>query len=929
MRRVIDTPDAPTIDGGALSFDGFRLDLDNRALSLDGRRVHIRPREIDLLIYLAQRPNRFISNDELARGVWGGQPMSDANLRVQVSALRRILAKAEGGQSVIDGLHQRGYRLRLPDPCVVQPAAPAASHTLPVRIKRFFGREYDAARLVGLLAQNRLATIVGPGGIGKTALALAAAEGLAGTFADGVRFVDLAGLSDGALVAGTLAATVGAALGPDAAEDALVKALAPRHILFVVDNCEHLIASAAALVESLLTQTRHIRFLCTSREPLRVDGESLLRLAGLDLPPQDDGLAPERIATYAAVQLFNDRANQGGDGFHPDDRQMVAVAGLCRRLDGNPLAIELAAARLSLFGLDGLAAQLEESFGLLVQGRRTAVPRHKTLRATIDWSYRLLPPAERRLLDRLSVFRGAFSLDAARTVAGDGLDEPDLVHCLAELVAKSLVNVDSVQPVPHYRLLLLTREFGLEQLTQAGDHDRVALRHAEYFLDLMTLADCDRHADAEAWVPDTQAAIDWSLGVPGHPELACKLLRASFNVMERFSRLADRGRMIERALKRVGDAPETDTFWKLSLYIQRFYNLQFTSDDEARLVAWAAQTDRLAERVWQRSGDPMVRLEVLASRCGVAFSFCDAPRLVALATEGEAQARVADPTGPRRLRFERSLFQAHHFNGDHDTAARYLAGVLAYPEETLNRRTMVASDYISPAVTARLFKARILWLQGDAASASEIAAEALAMADRYAPNVTCYVLGFAAIPVALWRGDDATARTGIQQIDSIATEAGLGYWTSWGRLYDFVLGTRLEDAPIAVPPALVKNAFHTDHLATLCLSDNPRALARVETGRVGWNAPEVLRHQAEWLVASRTGAEAEAWARRALDLAQQQKAPAWELRAAVSLARLGHAQAQARPALDILRAVLDRFGRSPPDRDVVAARTLVSELELA
>lgn len=937
MRHVPDIPDAPLLNGGELSFDGFQLDLDSRALSLNGRPVHIRPREMDLLVYLAQRPNRFIAKAELIEGVWREPAVSDANLRVQMSALRRILAKGAGHERLIDGVPSRGYRFcpsvtPLPAP-PAGPDRPRHRHNLPVRVKRFFGREHDCGRLVTLLSENRLATVVGPGGIGKTTLALTAAECLVDTFRDGVRFVDLAGLTDADLVAGTLAATIGLALGPDTAPDTLIAALAPQHILFVVDNCEHLVGPTAWLVESILTQTRHIHVLCTSREPLRADGECLLRLGPLELPPKDECLAPGIVATYPAIQLFNDRASQAGDDFRPDGAQIIRIADLCRRLDGNPLAIELAAARIGLFGLDGLITQLDENLGLLIQGRRTAVPRHKTLRETINWSYNLLPPDERRLLDRLAVFRGNFSLDAIRAVTGRDFSENDLLYSLAELVAKSLVNIESDSSSPLYRLLLLTREFALEKLAGSGDLDTIAQRHADYFLSLLMSTRRYGSPDAEPWMADIGAAINWGLGHPGNPELACKLIRASFNVMARFSYLPARRHLIERTLKRIGDAPETETVWKLAIHTQLLHNVQFTSADETTLMHWVAFTNDLAERICRRTGDAIANGERLATLCFSAFSRGNAPELLRHASEGAAFTTTTGEPDAWRVVFERSLFQAHHFSGHHDVAADVITRVLADLDETVQGRTLLVTDHISPAVTARIFRARGFWLQGRPVQATETAAEALELSLAYAPTITCYVLAFATIPIALWRGDHALAREAMQQMERAAAEQGLGYWICWARMYAFILETRstgaAPDAPVTLPSTLIHNAHHADHLATLCLSDHPRALARVEAGLIGWNAPEVLRCRAEWALAMGVGVDAEAQLVQAIELARQQAAPGWELRAATSLARLRRTKGRTCEALNVLQAAIQGIDTGLSDRDIVAAQKLMSELELA
>jgi predicted ATPase/DNA-binding SARP family transcriptional activator len=412
-------------------------------------------------------------------------------------------------------LQQRGD-LRAPDRVAAAPPPKERAHNLPPRLTSFLGREEDLARLGSLLRKHRLVTVIGPGGVGKTSLALEAARGAADLSPDGVGFARLSGVSDPDQVArAVLTALDVRDVATATAEDQLLGHLRDRTVLLVLDNCEHLVDACAILAEGLLESCPELRILATSREPLAAAGEVQYSIDPLGLPP--DTVAPDRLVTSAAVQLFVDRATAALPRFVLDETTGPAVAGICRHLDGIPLAIELAAARVAALPVTELAARMEDRFALLTSGRRTAEARQRTLRATVDWSHDLLSPPERVLLRRLSVFAATFSLDAVHAVAsGDGLDPRAAVDTLARLVERSLVVVDR-DSSPRYHLLETVREYARERLTEAGEVEEVAWAHVAYFTDLAERAEAELRGDGQArWLPrlaierdDLEAALAW------------------------------------------------------------------------------------------------------------------------------------------------------------------------------------------------------------------------------------------------------------------------------------------------------------------------------------------------------------------------------------------------------------------------------------
>jgi predicted ATPase/DNA-binding CsgD family transcriptional regulator len=410
----------------------------------------------------------------------------------------------------------------MPDVSPASTLPVGGSDNLPVQVTRFVGREREIAEVGRLLATTRLLTLTGAGGCGKTRLALRiAADALPG-YPDGAWLVELAAVADPALVPQTVAFAVGARELPgQTATDGLVHFLRGRTLLLLLDNCEHVVDAAARLADALLRSCPSLRVLATSREALGAAGETAWRVPSLALPPSAAGELPlDRLAEYEAIRLFVDRARAANPAFAVTAANAPAIADVCGRLDGIPLAIELAAARVRVVSAEQIAARLDDRFRLLTAGPRTAVPRQQTLRATVDWSYDLLSEPERALLRRLAVFAGGWTFEAAEAVAaGDGLQSHALLDLLAQLVDKSLVIADEQRGAARYRLLETLRQYAHERLAEAGEAERTRDRHLAHFLALAeeaepalrgaaALAFLDRLAEE---LDNLRAALEWSL----------------------------------------------------------------------------------------------------------------------------------------------------------------------------------------------------------------------------------------------------------------------------------------------------------------------------------------------------------------------------------------------------------------------------------
>lgn len=443
------------------AFADFRLYPRQRTLALGEEPVTIGSRAFDILLTLVARAGDVIGVNELMGRAWPGITVEGANLRVQMGALRKALSQCDEARRAIETIPLRGYCFVLP--VVHRPRGPPpyvqerlASSRLPMLPNPTVGREDAIAIISGALDERRLVTITGPGGIGKTTVAVATANRHASNFSDEIAFVDLSHTNDGAAAARVIAEAVGVETHRDAVA-ALCEHLHDRTILLLLDTCEHLVEPLARLAEELLAGCPNVRLLATSREALRATGEWTHRLPSLTFPETDEEIGEVNIAEFSAVTLFIDRI-KSSTRYEPEPSDFPVLAQICRRLDGIPLALEFAAARVSDLGLREIAAHLGDRFTILTRSRRTALPRHRTLAATLDWSYGLLSDDERRMLRQLADLGGTFTADPAVAAGLEaGCRQPH--ETLASLFEKSLLTVDMRGGAAAYRLLDTTRAY--------------------------------------------------------------------------------------------------------------------------------------------------------------------------------------------------------------------------------------------------------------------------------------------------------------------------------------------------------------------------------------------------------------------------------------------------------------------------------------
>ena len=636
-------------------FGRFELCPATRELLVDGQPVPLGARAFDVLHALIERRDRLVAKAELLDVVWPGVVVEENNLQVQISTLRKVL-----GPQAIATVPGRGYRFTIagtsapetgastPPVSAPPPTAPTQpAGNVPATVAALIGREIELADLGALLESHRLVSIVGAGGVGKTRVGLALADRLRNRFADGVWWVELAALSDPNLVAESIARTVGlhlAAGRPQA--EALATALTDLDVLLVLDNCEHLSDAVSAVVDTVLAQRTMVRFVVTSQEPLRTRAETLFRLGTLTVPDADAPVTADNAGGFSAIALFVERASAVDRHFQLVPGNVAAVVEICRRLDGIPLAIELAVARLPLMGVEGLRQRLGERFRLLTAGARTVLRRHQTLRAALEWSHGLLAPDEQAVFRRLGVFAGGCTLAMAQQVAADDvLDEWSVLEALGHLVDKSLVVADGGDE-PRYRLLETTRAYAVEQLAAHGETAVLLRRHAEALRDLLHRlghgrwrVDHEHLRDFAAEIDNLRAALDWATGPDGDPGLAVALTADSLHVWFATAGQAEGLQRVRAALPLLTDATAPD------VAAQLWFTYAHLGVFSTSLECFEA-AQRAAD-LWRELGDDERLFQVLVVRAAIAGRRRDSDAAQSALVEAQ---RIEDPQWPPHRR---------------------------------------------------------------------------------------------------------------------------------------------------------------------------------------------------------------------------------------------------------------------------------------
>ena len=761
------------------SFGPFTLEMPSMDLKHTGAPVKLGARALRLVAALAEAQGELLHRNALLEQVWGGQAIDESALRVHLSAARKVLDPLAGQPTIVNEAG-RGYRLALP--VTVQSAAPQDSEEmagLPLRLTSIIGRESVIAELCEALTEHRLLTVAGAGGMGKTTVGMEVARQVSAQQEVPPVLVELAPLNDPAHVTSSLAAAIGGTQQDGL--DRIVETLRSRPHLLFLDNGEHVLDAVADLAETLLRRVPGQMILLTSREPMRIEGEWVYRLPPLALPED-----PAAIPSSAACQLFAERARAVRSDFELSADNAEAVAEICRTLDGMPLAIELAASRSDLMTSREIADALGDRFALLTRGRRTALPRHQTLRAALDWSYRLLDAGQQGTLDRLSVFQGQFVLEDAGAVIGESpLVTRDRLH---ELVSKSLV----VSTRDGFRLLETTRHYGLQRLGESGELRAAREAHADRLLTIM--ADTALAWDGGAqrgwltgkarYLEDMRAALDWADAQSGGGQLTLHLLNQGAPLWFHLSLASEYLSRAEELLARPGeDHADVDLVELLNGYGHALWHVRGPIPEMGQAFARALEVAR-------GLGDEPLVLRSLWGVWAHAILAGDYAASLPLA-EAFSRRLPADTALSNRQTADHMRALSHHFLGDHEIALELLEGLMrldAAPE----RETHSNHAQVDGGIAAMALLMRLQWMLGDLPGALDLARSCAAAALELDHALSLsYGLAIGCIPVALAAEETGFAEELMDALQATTARHALHHWQI------FVDGYRGQPTPEA------------------------------------------------------------------------------------------------------------------------------------
>jgi predicted ATPase len=898
---------------------------------------------------LVSRAGEWVPKNELLADAWPGV-VEEIDLRVHIAELRKALGDGKAGARYITNVPSRGY-------CFVAPVhrsapAPAPPPTvpgttapvpLPHRLERMVGREDVLQELSERLLGDRFITLRGPGGIGKTTVAIALAHDMRTAFEGQVRFLDLGTLKDAALVAGAVASALGLVVHHADPTHGIIMFLRDRRLLLVLDNCEHVIEAVARLAEGIHQQAPGVSILATSREALLAEGERLFELGSLEGPPKGAGLSASQVLSYPAARLFVERAAAAGHRAEITDDDAEVLAEICGKLDGIALAIELAAARVGAHGLREIATLLDGRLKLEWRGRRTAPPRHQTLGATLDWSYGLIAESERVVLRGLAVFPGPFTLQGAVAVAGGGGETPDgVVHALEQLVAKSLVSARPDGSSARYRLLDATRFYAMQKLADCGEGKDIARRHARYVQDALATTTAEPSGGSQAshsrdraeLLADARAALTRAYANDYGAELRVPLAAACCRLFVELNLLNEGCFWASRALEVLDDTSRGST-WELELQSTLGHASMFTERNSERCEGALRRGLELAEAL----GDSFNKFRLLARLNMFYRRTGEYSRLIPIALEAERIARgigdAAGISGAKAL-----VGVSYHLVGDQFAAQLHL-------DEGMSGHAALRGaqpSHFAYSRTPQIPLARVLWLRGFPDQAVECV-RPLTGADAPRDVVMhCIALCWSASLFG-WVGDWAAvdsmagrllAHVGIHGLVPYqAVAAGF-------RAQALIAGGEMKTGVEMLRTALPR--LHEDRYELYAsalageLSQGLAELGRLPEGleilhgtiaRVGpegnaFDMPELLRLRGELEARSGSIEAAEASLAASIALAERQGALSWRLRTEMTLARLRHQQRIARP-FDGLAETYARFSEGFETHDLKAARRMLDD----
>lgn len=938
-------------------FGPFRL-LPARQLLLKGdARVRVGNRALEILTALVERPGELVTKQELMARAWPRMVVEESNLKVQITALRKVLGEGPRDQRYLTTVTGRGYQFAAPVTCDLPlhmtpvDQVVRVAQNLPAALVRPIGRAETIATLVQQFSHTRFITVTGSGGIGKTTVALAVARQMVEAAERDVWFVDLSTLSGSHLVFHAIATAVGLSVHSDDIPSALANyfRLRNRPQLVVLDSCEQIIDAAAVAAERIVGMTPYMLVLATSREPLRAAGEHVYRLQPLDAPAGPDNLTADTALQFPAIQLFMERAAARRGGFSLSDEDAPIVGEICRRLDGIALAIELAATRLDAFGARELLDLLGDRFRALGQGRRAGPERHRTLLAMLDWSHHLLPDVERIVLRRLGVFVGGFALQSAVAVTEDSdIRASSVIDAVASLVAKSMLVANVNGETVRYRLLDSTRDYARLKLVDAGELETVTRRHAGHFRALYARAEDQWSAPPDArWlehhvraINDVRAALNWAFSPHGDPSLGIALTVSAVPAWLHLSSLEECRSRVKYALSRINvDEPELDRpRMKLftALAAAAMYTCGMGSEVDAAWTSALAIAEKLDDMEYQLRA-------LFAGLCALVYEgkhrAADTLLQRYRAVAAEAANAVAITDGDRLTAF------AWQHMGKLAEARQHLERALGRHVEP-HERSQLSRFHVDWRGGSRTILTNILWLQGFPEQALHTANEARIDVQASGHALTSgYFLVLALVPLALNVGDLIMAEAMLKVLQEHVAEHGLLIFDAMARCLHGALLLERKDPTGLVILSNALDRYQHEHIGLrysmylgiyarglLSFGRDAQAREAIENALVWsdaneelWYMPELLRIKGEILEAADTfdtqGLSGQLY-QEAIAVARRQGALSWELRASTSLARLAH-RLGAEHAAALLLPVYEKFSEGFETADLKTARALL------
>ncbi|QIG98266.1 ATP-binding protein [Bradyrhizobium sp. 6(2017)] len=927
--------------GRVLSFGPFELSIRNRLLSKDATVVPLGARAMDLLIVLVEHANRVVGRRTLIERVWPKRGAEQVSLRVHISALRKALDQNDPGRRYIANVPGRGYSFIVPVTALSPPASEdyrPSKHRLPARLMRMLGRSDALAVIQMKLVEQKFVTIVGTGGIGKTTLAVAVAHEMSSAFDGHVHFVDLSTLGDASLVAPALAAALGVSVRTNNVVPALIDRLRETPALLIFDGCEPSIEGVSAVAEELVRNVPTLHLLATSREAMRVEGEHVYELGTLDCPPEDGGLSARDALQYPSVQLLVDRVRVVRNDFALTDQEAPIAVRICRRLDGIPLAIELAACRVDIFGLSGTARLLDERLNLSWPGRRTAPSRHQTLNATLEWSFDLLGEAEKRVLSRLSVFAGGFTLEAAVAVVADEIvEEASASDCVWELRSKSMIAAQGQDG--RLRLLDTTRGFALQRSAESGEQDLFCRRHALYFTDLFRQgAAMDGSGGSKALaieIDNLRAGLNWAFSATGDAKIGVELAAASASAWMAMALLTECRDWMGKAISHL-DRMNSGTRQEMVLQAAFASCVMFTGGMTDRSYTTWAMALRLAEGL----GDVDYQVDALLVLWAHELRVPNYPEAIRLADRcGEVSQGTGHLGAVATANYMRGIT---YYHTGRIVEAQGLLELSLHRDDEASRQLLIKRFGYDRKVDNLAGLATLAWLRGSPDQARRFSGMAVAEARQSNRAVNlCGALTFACFIAYLTDPDDGEAVALVGELAGYADKHALhnyqGFCLGMQAFYKVRQGGEIGAASAMLQAGLEKLStarygifdwfLQAEFARCLAQANRPREgleafeRAKIDLDQSRWYGPELHRIRGELALGNGEGlAVSRQYLLRALELANRQASLSWALRAATSLVVAEKSEGRREPAWHALQSTYAKFQEGLDTHDLRLAR---------